>query len=103
LRAAPSNTRLLGVQYRHAIHQECAFPAALQDGLAAWLHLVVDCGFDPKDVIMTGDSAGAGLSWSLTAYLALVNEQLTLGIPGRVSLFSVRLSLRSGWSTSFVR
>jgi acetyl esterase/lipase len=95
LRAAPSNTRLLGVQYRHAVHQECAFPAALQDGLAAWLH--------PKDVIMTGDSAGAGLSWSLTAYLALVNEQLTLGIPGRVSLFSVRLSLRSGWSTSSVR
>lgn len=87
---SPSNTRLLGVQYRHAIHKECCFPGALQDALAAWIFAVTICRFDPQDIVLCGDSAGAGLSWSLAAYLGVVQPSHALGTPGKVALFSVR-------------
>lgn len=95
LRASSSNTRLLGVQYRHALHAECAFPGALQDGFAAWLYLVRECAFAPENIVVVGDSAGAGLSWSLTAYLGIVDPTLALGVPGKVALFSVSSALAS--------
>lgn len=57
--AEASGARVLSVDYRLA--PEHPFPAALEDALAAWQWLMKE-GFRPGNIIISGDSAGGGLS-----------------------------------------
>lgn len=76
--------------YRKASSPSGAFPAGLQDALAAYCYLVDRLGFECKNIILLGDSAGAGLCVSLVLYLSMLAHvgQRGLARPGKVLLFS---------------
>ncbi|PKK72849.1 alpha/beta-hydrolase [Rhizophagus irregularis] len=67
--AKKADARILVINYRLAPQNQ--FPAALQDALAAYLYLLnppKDAGFEPlnpKNIVISGDSAGGGLSLAL--------------------------------------
>ncbi|KFH69870.1 hypothetical protein MVEG_04674 [Podila verticillata NRRL 6337] len=60
--------RIFAVDYRLA--PEHPFPAALHDASHAFCHLTdpKECGFDPANVTVAGDSAGGGLTVGLLMY-----------------------------------
>ena len=64
--AQNTNMRVLAFDYR--LSPEYPYPAALQDAMKAWNHLML-LGFGAKDVIVTGDSAGGNLALALTLKL----------------------------------
>ncbi|KAH7105770.1 Alpha/Beta hydrolase protein [Auriculariales sp. MPI-PUGE-AT-0066] len=91
-------TRLFNVDYRLSLrHPSRAkahtnpFPAAILDCFGAYLYLI-DLGFKPENIILTGDSAGANLALTLTHLLSTVN----VALPGRV----VVLSPAADWTLS---
>jgi acetyl esterase/lipase len=55
-----SNTQLLSVNYRLA--PEHPYPAALEDAVNAYRWLVEEKKFSPKSIVITGVSAGGGLT-----------------------------------------
>jgi acetyl esterase/lipase len=67
--AKKANARVFVINYRLAPQNQ--FPAGLQDALAAYLYLLnppKDAGFEPlnpKSIVISGDSAGGGLSLAL--------------------------------------
>jgi len=55
-----SKTKLLILDYRLA--PEHPFPAALEDSISAYEWLINNEGYNPKNLIIAGDSAGGGLT-----------------------------------------
>ncbi|SPO29392.1 uncharacterized protein UTRI_04879_B [Ustilago trichophora] len=68
-----TSLRVLGVNFRKATKDNLAFPAALQDALAAWIYVTKRLRFRPENVILMGDSAGGGLALSLQLYLSALD------------------------------
>ena len=79
------------VEYRLA--PEFQHPAALDDAVAAWKHIVNE-NLDSQ-IILAGDSAGGGLSLALTMYLRDNNERL----PDGLILFSPWTNLNCNFET----
>ncbi|OJT03316.1 Esterase [Trametes pubescens] len=78
------------------------FPAALLDTLAAYRFLVQDAGFEPRNVIVVGDSAGGSLVLALARHL-IENPIPALPPPGALLTASAWLDLcmsRRGPGTS---
>jgi monoterpene epsilon-lactone hydrolase len=73
--------RALAVDYRLA--PEHPFPAAVDDGLAAYRELLAT-GTDPRDLVLAGDSAGGGLSVATL----LAAREAGLPQPAAVVVFS---------------
>ncbi|CDO69546.1 hypothetical protein BN946_scf184785.g51 [Trametes cinnabarina] len=101
--------RVLSVDYRlSATHPDPPanpFPAALLDSIAAYQYLVVEVGFDPQNIAVAGDSAGANIAFALVRHL-VENSIPGLPPPGRLIGFSVWLDLsisRSTLDSSVVR
>ncbi|GAA5871637.1 hypothetical protein JCM8547_007104 [Rhodosporidiobolus lusitaniae] len=67
--ARETGLRVVGTNFRKATTPSQAFPAALQDALATYAYLVLTLGY--RDIVLAGDSAGAGLAVNLLQYLAL--------------------------------
>ncbi|SCV69526.1 BQ2448_2546 [Microbotryum intermedium] len=63
--AQRTGLRVVGANYRKSVRPETAFPAALQDAITAYKHLL-DLGFE--DIVLAGDSAGGGLAMTLLLY-----------------------------------
>ncbi len=55
-----SKSRVLMINYRLA--PENPYPAALEDSVAVYQWLIDDEGIDPKNIVISGDSAGGGLT-----------------------------------------
>lgn len=60
--------RTVWAQYRLARSPESRFPAALQD-VVTFYHHVLSLGVDPSNVVLSGDSAGGNLVFALLRYL----------------------------------
>ncbi len=73
------------------------FPAAVIDSLAAYRYLVQDCGFEPKNIILVGDSAGGNLAIALARHL-VENAIASLPPPGRLFVVSPWIDLTSSRS-----
>ncbi|EKM77135.1 hypothetical protein AGABI1DRAFT_77545 [Agaricus bisporus var. burnettii JB137-S8] len=71
IKHADSVRRVFAPEYRLSSTQPDAhpFPTALLDALTAYVFLINEIGFDPSDIIVEGDSAGANLAYALTRYL----------------------------------
>ena len=69
-----SKTKLLILDYRLA--PEHPFPAALEDSVRAYEWLINNEGYDPKDLIIAGDSAGGGLT--LATLVKLRDQEVQL-------------------------
>ena len=76
-----TNLRCLNIEYRLA--PEYAFPAALDDSLKSYKWLLSK-GFDPKKIIISGESAGGGLA--IATLLKL--KELNISIPAAGVLMS---------------
>ncbi|WVF73147.1 hypothetical protein IAT40_007966 [Kwoniella sp. CBS 6097] len=61
--------RCLTVNYRKTLSPTTAFPAPLLDVLAAYIHLTRILKFEPADIIILAESAGAHLALILSQYL----------------------------------
>lgn len=75
--AAKCGIRVLCAAYRLA--PENPFPAALDDALDAYGHLL-SSGYSPADIILCGESAGGGLCYSLCLKLKKKGWTLPAGI-----------------------
>lgn len=58
---------VLTIDYRVA--PEHPYPAALEDAVAAYLWLIGEKRYSPEKIVVTGDSAGGGLTLALCLYL----------------------------------
>ena len=72
--------RLFALEYRLASAAPFPalnpFPACLLDALAGYRYLVQDVGFDPENIVISGDSAGGLLAIALAYYLATHSSEL---------------------------
>jgi acetyl esterase/lipase len=68
-----TNFKVFTVDYRLA--PEHPFPAAFEDCLASYKWLTQN-GFDPKDIVLAGDSAGAALA--ISTMVSLRNDKMPL-------------------------
>jgi len=64
------------------------FPAGLQDSLTSYLYLVNDLKVSPKDIVLSGDSAGANLCINLLRYLKDYGADLSISNPSACLLWS---------------
>lgn len=81
--------RALSLEYRLA--GKTSFPGILLDVLAGYLYLLEECGFEAKNVIVMGDSAGALLALALARYL---RDEKLLEQPGGLVLLSVSTEMK---------
>ncbi|KAI8628868.1 alpha/beta hydrolase fold-3 domain-containing protein [Xylariaceae sp. FL1651] len=74
-------------QYRLSSRPTSApFPAALQDSLTSYLHLVRTLGIPPASITISGDSAGGNLVIALLRYLVEYGPQLDIPQPGSAAV-----------------
>jgi acetyl esterase/lipase len=59
------------------------YPAALQDSLSAYLYLINELKISPKNIILSGDSAGANAAIAILRYITEYGGDL--GIPNPVA------------------
>lgn len=100
IRQLPGGYTIYAPFVRKSLNKERSFPVPLLDALVGYQHLRKT--YEASDIIVMGDSAGGGLCWSLTAYLAILREVLPgcdLGVPGLGILISVSgvIMLRAKW------
>ncbi|KAK3380664.1 Alpha/Beta hydrolase protein [Lasiosphaeria ovina] len=86
LRHAPAGSAVFCPEYRLAHQAGGRCPAAFQDALTAYAHLVFTLGIPPRDIVLTGDSAGGHLALALLRYLNA--HQADIPEPGGVLLWS---------------
>ncbi|KAI0179428.1 Alpha/Beta hydrolase protein [Hypoxylon sp. FL1284] len=79
-------SRTFVAQYRVSTNDETRFPAALQD-LVTFYHYALSLGLDPKNIILSGDSAGGNLVIALVRYLERLRSP-QLPLPGGAMLWS---------------
>ena len=82
----------LFVQYRLASHPACTFPAAVQDAVTAYNHLL-DMSIPASNIVISGDSAGGNVAIALLRYLSTADNNLP--IPSTAPFWSPSVDLDS--------
>ncbi|KAI0431746.1 FAD/NAD(P)-binding domain-containing protein [Xylaria sp. FL1042] len=81
-------THIFTPQYRLSSHKDGHFPAALQDALTSYLHLVIEMGIPASRIIFSGDSAGGNLVLGLLRYINEYGHELNIPQPAAAMLWS---------------
>lgn len=85
-------THVLCPQYRlstlPASKTSNPFPAGLVDSLTTYLYLVNDLHISPKDIVVSGDSAGGNLAIALVRYVTEHGPDLDIPSPSAALLWS---------------
>jgi len=79
--ARHTGLRVFCFDYRLA--PEFPYPAAVEDALSAW-NYILSCGYNAKDIVVAGDSAGGNLALVLT----LILQEQNMELPKNLVLFS---------------
>ncbi|ORY10974.1 Alpha/Beta hydrolase protein [Clohesyomyces aquaticus] len=79
------------------------FPAALQDALTGYVYLINELKISPKNIILSGDSAGGNASIALLRYLSEHGSDLNIPSPSAAWLWSPWLDLLYSTTDDFVR
>lgn len=96
-------------QYRLSSYPGNQFPAALQDAVTTYAHLVGNLQVPPSDIVLSGDSAGGNLAINLLRYIS--EHKDVLPEPAGVLLWSPRVDLsvsvntlasRSNYNADFI-
>jgi acetyl esterase/lipase len=92
LKALPRIRRLLSMEYRLSVGEPFApaahpFPAALLDALSGYSYLVNSLHFEPKNILLGGDSCGANLAVALMRCIRELNNP-AFGMPKAAILYS---------------
>lgn len=90
---ATTSIPIFGVNFRKAATPTTAFPAALQDAVAAFYYLL-DQGYSAKNICIMGDSGGAGIVITVLLYL----RRHELDLPGSWALLSPFVDLVDDFS-----
>ncbi|CAG8645683.1 20105_t:CDS:2 [Gigaspora margarita] len=99
--AVQAKTRVFSIDYRLSPPNQ--FPAPLCDCLAAYLYLITpgpDAGFkpiNPKKIVIAGESAGAGLAFSMLLFLRDAGMPLPGGAIGLSPWVDLTHSMPSFW------
>lgn len=80
-------SKFFWAQYRLAADEETRFPAAIQDAVTYYQY-VLSLGVDPKNIIISGDSAGGNVALTLLRYLEQSGQASGLPLPGGAIVFS---------------
>ncbi|KAI0903406.1 FAD/NAD(P)-binding domain-containing protein [Ustulina deusta] len=75
-------------QYRLSSHKGGQFPAALQDAVTSYLHLVNELGIPASQIILSGDSAGGNIVLGLLRYISEYGRELDIPAPAAIALWS---------------
>lgn len=67
---------ILFPQYRLSSYPGNKYPAAFQDAVTAYAHLVFTLRIPPSDIVLSGDSAGGNLALALLRYITKHKELL---------------------------
>ncbi|KXJ87425.1 Alpha/Beta hydrolase protein [Microdochium bolleyi] len=86
--ARPETCVVVTPQYRLSCRPGARFPAALQDALTSYLHLVRDLGIPAAQIVVSGDSAGGNLALGLLRYIIDEHHHHGMPVPGAVLLWS---------------
>jgi acetyl esterase/lipase len=89
-------THVFTPQYRLASNEKGAFPAALQDAITAYHHLLTKLRVPPSKITISGDSAGGNLTLALLRYIHDYGAKTGLPWPGCVWLWSPWVDVTSG-------
>lgn len=81
----------LFVQYRLASDPACTFPAAVQDAVTAYKHLL-DMNIPASNIVISGDSAGGNIVIALLRYVSSANGN-SLPSPSAALLWSPSVDL----------
>lgn len=74
--------------YRNSTTKSDHFPAALQDAITSYLHLVKDMRIPPSQIVLSGDSAGANLALALLRYIDEYGADHDIPLPAAATLWS---------------
>ncbi|KEZ41732.1 hypothetical protein SAPIO_CDS6925 [Scedosporium apiospermum] len=96
-------THVFTPQYRLATGPHGRFPAALQDSLSAYLHLVNTLKISPQQIVVGGDSAGGNIVMALLRYIFHHGEELAIPWPAAVLLWSPWTSIATSTDASAMR
>ncbi|KAL1867648.1 hypothetical protein VTK73DRAFT_4047 [Phialemonium thermophilum] len=96
-------THVFTPQYRLATSPDGRFPAALQDALSAYWHLVAGLGIPPQRIVVAGDSAGGNVVVALLRYLFEYGEKTQLPWPAAVLLWSPWTSIAASNRAADIR
>lgn len=92
-------TRVLWSHYRLAESEETRFPGAVQDALTFY-RFVLSLGYEPENIILSGDSAGGNVALAFLRYLE-ASKFPDLPPPGAVIVFSPWVSVTASAGADF--
>lgn len=84
-------------QYRLASSETGRFPAALQDAITSYIHLIRVEQLRASQTVLSGDSAGGNLALALLRYLQDYSQSLSLELPRHIWLWSPFLDAVASW------
>ncbi|KAJ5717376.1 Alpha/Beta hydrolase protein [Penicillium malachiteum] len=69
---------ILSVQYRLSLDADKTFPAAVQDGITAYVYALETLKIPPSQIVLSGESAGANLILAMLRYITEENPAIPL-------------------------